>query len=179
MKADPLEGFIDSGSCPPFTMSQQGGIVGIVSSKGMVWQWWWLLTEKGDLQVLLRVTHFNMCFDHPHKYLFNYAGTLGCSGAMVRVALGLVNDSLIRTNMCLSCQPWEVAAGALHVSSLLTGEVQAIPHLGPLNWWDGLDLSLSRLEDVGHMLLDMLPPLPASGGRDMLPPLPTSGERER
>ncbi len=110
-------------------------------------------------QVLLRVTNFDLCFEHPHKYLFNYARTLGCSGASVGVALGLVNDSLIRTKMCLSCQPWEVAAAALHVSSLLTGEVHSIAHLGPLSWWDGLGIPLSRVEAVGHLLMDMLSPL--------------------
>eukprot|EP00884_Botryococcus_braunii_P008655 jgi/Botrbrau1/17791/Bobra.0127s0042.2 len=118
-----------------------------------------------DEQVLLRVTNFDLCFQHPHKYLFNYARTLGSSGAMVRIALGLVNDSLLRTKMCLSCQPWEVAAGALHVSSLLTGEVHEIPHSGPVSWWDGLGVSLSRVEAVGHLLMDMLPSLPASEQR--------------
>jgi hypothetical protein len=109
------------------------------------------------LQVLLRVTQFNLCFDHPYRYLLNYARTIGCSRKLVRIAVALVNDSLIRTSMCLSHEPYEVAAGALHLASLITGEVHAIPHLGRTSWWDALGVGLSKVERVGHELCDMLP----------------------
>lgn len=113
------------------------------------------------VQVLLRVTNFNLCFEHPYRYLFNFAHTLGCSATMVRMAVSLVNDSLLRTCLCLSREPWEVAAGALHLASLLTGEVHVIPHRGPMCWWDGLGLSLAQVETVGHLLMDMLALVPA------------------
>jgi len=65
-----------------------------------------------------------------------------------------VNDSLSKTDLCLHHTPAEVAAGALHLASLLLGVARQLPYKGQLCWWDALGFSLTTLEKVGHTLMD-------------------------
>ena len=67
-----------------------------------------------------------------------------------------MNDSLGRTQLCVKYSAAEVAAGALHLASLLLGVARDMPFKGQLCWWDALGFSLITVEDVGHALFDVL-----------------------
>ena len=67
-----------------------------------------------------------------------------------------VNDSLGRTQLCVSHSAAEVAAGALHLASLLLGVARDMPFRGQACWWDALGFSLVTVEEVGHALFDAL-----------------------
>ncbi len=63
-----------------------------------------------------------------------------------------VNDSLSRTDLCLRLTPAEVAAGALHLASLLLGVAREMPYSSNMCWWDALGIPLAKLEEAGHAL---------------------------
>jgi hypothetical protein len=69
-----------------------------------------------------------------------------------------VNDSLGRTRLCARHSAAEVAAGALHLASLLLGCAREMPYQGGLCWWDALGFSLAAVEAVGHALCDAVAP---------------------
>jgi hypothetical protein len=50
--------------------------------------------------------------------------------------------------------PAEIAAGALHLASLLLGTARELPHKGSLSWWDALGIPLERIEEAGHALCE-------------------------
>ncbi len=62
------------------------------------------------------------------------------------------NDSLSRTDLCLRLAPAEVAAGALHLASLLLGVAREMPYRESTCWWDVLGIPLVKLEEAGHAL---------------------------
>ena len=74
---------------------------------------------------------------------------------MVQLALCLVNDSLRLTGLALTSTPAELAAAALHVSSLLLVCARELPFQGSSSWWDALGLDLTRLEALGAALLTL------------------------
>jgi hypothetical protein len=81
-----------------------------------------------DEQVLLRSLHFNIGHDHPHGYLLNICNVLQCSCQLAQTAICLLNDSLMYTDMCTRTLPWDLAAGALHLASLLLGVAHELPY---------------------------------------------------
>ena len=70
------------------------------------------------------------------------------------VRLVQVNDSLSGTQLCLSFAPLEVAAGCLHLASVLLGTAQQFPCSKQTRWWDAIGVQLSAIEEVGHALCD-------------------------
>ena len=65
-----------------------------------------------DEAVVLRFLHFRIAVDHPYRYLFNYCASLGCGPQLTRAAVCVVNDCLLRTDICAGTAPEIVAAGA-------------------------------------------------------------------
>lgn len=61
-------------------------------------------------QVLLRWLSFDLCIDHPFRYLLNCANAAGCSDAVVVTALSLLNDTLLLTNLSAYETPSGVAS---------------------------------------------------------------------
>lgn len=63
-----------------------------------------------------------------------------------------VNDSLSRTDLCMRNTPLEIAAGALHLASLMLGVARELPYRDSMCWWDALGVPLAKLENAGHAL---------------------------
>ena len=76
-----------------------------------------------DEATVLRYLHFQICVDHPYRYLLNYCSTLGCSPRLAQLAVSLVNDSLLRTSLCVDTPPELVAAGDAGNSCVLPAYV--------------------------------------------------------
>ena len=49
--------------------------------------------------------------DHPYRYLLNYCSALSCSPSIAQLAVSLVNESFLRTALCVGTPPELVAAG--------------------------------------------------------------------
>lgn len=107
-------------------------------------------------QSLLRLIHFNVVCEHPHRYLFNFGRALHCPARMLHLAVCLVNDSLCTTQLSLDQSAANVAAGALHLSSLLLGQAWELPFKDNCSWWDALGVHLEKIEAVGAAMLAML-----------------------
>lgn len=72
-------------------------------------------------QVLLRWLSFDLCIDHPYRYILNCANAAGCSNTVVATALSLLNESLVLTNLSAYYPPLHVASGALSLAGTLQG----------------------------------------------------------
>lgn len=70
-------------------------------------------------QVVLRWLSFDLCVDHPFRYLLNCANAAGCSSSVVTTALSILNDSLLLTNLSANQKPVYVAAGALSLATAM------------------------------------------------------------
>ena len=69
-----------------------------------------------DEQLLLRSINFDIVVEHPHKYLLNFAKAIGATHSLVQMAVSLLNDSIIYSNLCLSQLPADIAAACCWTS---------------------------------------------------------------
>ena len=109
-----------------------------------------------DEQIVLRAIDFNIVVDHPHKYLMNFAKTIKASSELVQLAVCVLNDSLVYTNLSVSCSAPEVAAGTLHLATQLLDIADKVQHQQGQAWWEFLGCSTATVTHVGAMLLDAL-----------------------
>ena len=77
-------------------------------------------------QVVLRLTNFQLSFQHPHKYLLNMTRAVQCPAATVQLAVCLVNDAIVHCKCCLQSSSAAVAGACLHLANLLSGEPYAL-----------------------------------------------------
>ena len=103
-------------------------------------------------QMVLRLTHFEISFEHPHKYLLNMARALHCPASTVQLAVCLVNDAMVLCDCCLHNSGAAVAGACLHLAALLSGK-QDILQAG---WQGGLGLTLAETDAIGADILTAL-----------------------
>lgn len=108
-----------------------------------------------DEQQLLRTINFDIVVEHPHKYLLNFAKAVGAKHSFVQLAVSLLNDSIVYTNLSLSCAPADIAAACLHIAGHVL-KLNEDMHLGQdLSGWTLLGVDVDNMQAVGGVLLDM------------------------
>ena len=100
-------------------------------------------------QVVLRLTGFQLSFQHPHKYLLNMARAVHCPAPTVQLAVCLVNDAVVHCKFCLQSPSAAVAGACLHLADLLSGE----PHVLQPGWQARLGLTEAETGALGADLL--------------------------
>lgn len=106
-------------------------------------------------QVLLRETHFDLAVDHAAPFLLNFGKSLGCTRSAVRLAIFLLNDSLVYTDTSLHFTAAEIAAGCLTVALGILREDVGREHQESVQL-GVLGLAQERINNVGQSLVDML-----------------------
>lgn len=109
-----------------------------------------------DEQLLLRAMDFDIVIEHPHALLLNMCHQIKCSCAVVKMSLCFLNDSLLYSNLCLSCTPSELAAACVHLTSLCLGVAETLPSTRRKSWWDAFGVTHSKIEFVGHEIMNVL-----------------------
>ena len=102
-------------------------------------------------QMILRLTHFEISFEHPHKYLLNMARALHCPASTVQLAVCLVNDAMVMCDCCLRSSVAAVAGACLHLAALLSGQ-----NILQDGWQMGLGLTEAETDVIGTEILTAL-----------------------
>ena len=108
-----------------------------------------------DEQYLLRTIDFDIVVEHPHKYLLNFAKAIGAKHSLVQTSVSLLNDSIVYSNLCLSNQPADIAAGCLRLSACILASNVSMPSWENTSGWTALGIDVERLELIANTLLDM------------------------
>jgi hypothetical protein len=106
-------------------------------------------------QVLLRVLHFQVDIQVPHKPLLHYCSTLRLTQQQSAAAVRLMNDVMTLTDLCLDHSTAVLAAGVLHVVLLMldvrVDGVDEVAQLWPLLGLKGADV-MAVAERVAGLL---------------------------
>jgi len=103
-------------------------------------------------QVIMRVLAFETAFDHPHKYLLNYAKSLRVSKTFIQTSLNVLNDSFC-TSVYLRYGSNVIAAAVIYfTASILNVE---LPQGSRMKWWEAFDIEFSDIEAICHTILDL------------------------
>ncbi|EDV24080.1 uncharacterized protein TRIADDRAFT_27302 [Trichoplax adhaerens] len=115
-------------------------------------------------RLLLQTIKFDLCVQHPYKYIVKFAKNLKDDRAqiekVVQMAWNFVNDSL-STTLCLQWKPQVVAVSLLHLAAKLSKyNLSAAPD-GPhydhsKSWWQHFlpEINSDVLEDICLQMLD-------------------------
>lgn len=105
-----------------------------------------------DEQLLLRTINFDIVVEHPHRYVLNFSKFLGVTHSLVQMALALLNDSLVYTNISLVFEPADIAAASLEAAFEMAG---APSHMFSTKW-EALGVNQQHVESVSLALMDMI-----------------------
>lgn len=75
-----------------------------------------------DEQLLLRLLHFNIYVEQPHKYAYCLAKVWQSSNKVLRLATCILNDVLVYLDLCISFPALALAAATIRVATSISEE---------------------------------------------------------
>ena len=109
-----------------------------------------------DEQYLLRSINFNIVVVHPHKFLLNYAKSIGAQHSLVQLAVSLLNDSIHHSALSVSHAPADVAAACLYTAGHILGAKADMQCVGNVSGWSAFGVSVQNLTAIAAVLLDLI-----------------------
>jgi hypothetical protein len=106
-----------------------------------------------DEQLVLRVMHFTIAVEQPHRYLYMLAHCWGASLEAVRMATCLLNDVMTHCPCynTAGLPPATAATAALHIGAQLCGQA-----VQPAGWWQAMGIADKAMRQACSTLLGML-----------------------
>ncbi len=115
-------------------------------------------------QHLLRKLRFQLDVVTPHSFLLHYSKSFGFGPASLRLACGLLNDTLA-SGAAVKFNAHHLAVASLVVASKQLGEPQVLPAAaglaGPRKWYAICDITDRQLADASAAILSAYSDLPA------------------
>eukprot|EP01130_Rhizamoeba_saxonica_P003674 TRINITY_DN1531_c0_g1_i2.p1 TRINITY_DN1531_c0_g1~~TRINITY_DN1531_c0_g1_i2.p1 ORF type:complete len:186 (+),score=25.39 TRINITY_DN1531_c0_g1_i2:487-1044(+) len=107
----------------------------------------------GNELLILQKLGFNLKIDHPYPYLIEYLQKLNAmsDGKFAQFSWNYVNDSWIRTTMCLTYEPQIVAAAAIYVASRVLERPLDVD-----NWYEMFNIEFDRVKEASAVMSSMI-----------------------